>query len=215
MLFERLMYSCHRFLIALTVVGATLVFFSFQMFFTSWKPTVSFQDLRETKAKEGMHIKGNVVYALDCFAYMETWTEKEDGTKTPAKTSSYYYAVPGVDGTFFAIEVSPSDFDAMETLANETIEYAEGGLLPNTLVNLEGRMSKIDGEMLPLFQSYLKEIGYSDEDIANMGNLLYVEIANMNSARLSFFAGLLMFIVGIAIIVIRFIKSKELVAYGY
>ena len=215
MLFKRLLYSCHKLLIVLVILGASLVNFSSQMFFTSFKPVTSFQDLRETKATEGMHVKGNVVYALDCFAYMETWTEKDDGTRTPAKTSSYYYAIPGVDGTFFAVEVSTKDFDAMEALATETADYWESGLFPTTLVNLEGRMSKMDGEMVELFHSYLKEVGYTEQEIANMGEILYVDSTNMNTERLCFLIGVLMFIAGITFIVIRFIKSKAMVTYGY
>lgn len=212
MIFERLMYSLNKALLVLIVIGGVLVFASSEMFLTSLKPVTNFEDLQEAKAEEGMHIKGELKYALDCFAYEETWTENKDGSRTPAKTSHYYYAIPGADDTFFAVEVSTDKQDVMETLADETVEYVQSGTEPTTKVTVEGRMSKMDEEMTGLFEEYLEEIGYTETEISAMGDFYYVENAVMKNMQIAFGVGVLLCVVGVALVVIRFIKSKDMIA---
>lgn len=212
MIFERLMYSLNKALLVMIVIGGVFAFASSEMFFTSLKPVTNFEDLQETKAEEGMHIKGELKYALDCFAYEETWTENKDGSRTPAKTSHYYYAIPGPDDTFFAVEVSTDKQDAMEALADETVEYVQSGTEPTTKVTVEGRMSKMDEEMVGLFEEYLEEIGYTQTEISAMGDFYYVEKAAMKNVQIAFGVGVLLVVVGIVLIVIRFIKSKYMIA---
>lgn len=205
------MYSLNRAFLVLIVIGGVFAFASSEMFFTSLKPVTNFEDLQEVKVEEGMHIKGELKYALDCFAYEETWTENKDGSRTPAKTSHYYYAIPGVDDTFFAVEVSTDAQDDMEALADETVEYVQGGDEPTTKVTIEGRMSKMEDDMVDLFEEYLEEIGYTETEISAMGDFYYVEKASMRNVRISFGVGVLFMVVGIALVVVRFIKSKDMI----
>lgn len=173
---------------------------SWNMFVTSLKPANDFEDLQEIEAKVGMHIKGDVNYALDCFAYEETWTENKNGTRTPAKTSHYYYVIPGNE-KFLGLEVSTEAKEAMENLADETVEYLNGGEQPTTKVAVEGRMSEMDEKMQSLFKEYLEEIGYTSDEIENMGEFLYIQQPDSMIAQQVFF-GVGAFLVLLALIFI-------------
>lgn len=60
------------------------------MVITSLKPEHDFVELMEEDAEEGMHIKGEVQYVLDCFAYEEKWRESSRyGFSTAAETYQY------------------------------------------------------------------------------------------------------------------------------
>lgn len=212
MFFERLFYSLHKGIIILLVAGGMMAYLSAGMFITSFKPANDFEDLQEIQAEEGMHIKGDVKYALDCFAYEETWKENSDGSRTPAKTSHYYYLLPGNKESFIGLEVSTSEQKSMEALVEETIAYLESGEEPTTKVTVEGRVSKMDEEMKGLYESYLKEVGYTNEDIAAMGEPLYIEKAVMKNVRIMFVLSVVLIILGVVLFVVRFKKSGQMVA---
>lgn len=206
---ERISNSLSRGTLVLLVFGIMLMVMSGKMTITSLMPENDFEDLMEKEAKEGMHIKGEVQYAFDCYAYEETWKENKDGSRTPAKTSHYYYAIPGEGDNFIGLEVAVDDKVDMETLADETYEYLSGGEEPSTKIMAEGRMTKMDEEMSGLFKEYLQEIGYTNEEISGMGEFYYIEQpASMQTERLMFAGGILLVVIAIVIFIIRFKKNK-------
>lgn len=206
---ERIFDSLSRGVIALLIAGVMLVAVSGKMAVTSVMPENDFEDLMEKEAKAGMHIKGEVKYVFDCYAYEETWTENKDGSRTPAKTSHYYYAIPGEGDNFIGLEVKVDGKTDMEALAEETYEYLSGGEEPSTKVMAEGRLSKMDDEMSGLFKEYLQEIGYTNQEIADMGEFYYIEQpASMLTAQIMFAIGVVLLILAIVIFVIRFKKRK-------
>lgn len=206
---ERISNSLSRGILVLLVFGIMLMVVSGKMTITSLMPENDFEDLMEKEAKEGMHIKGEVQYAFDCYAYEETWKENKDGSRTPAKTSHYYYAIPGEGDNFIGLEVAVDDKVDMETLADETYEYLSGGEEPSTKIMAEGRMTKMDEEMSGLFKEYLQEIGYTNEEISGMGEFYYIEQpASMQTERLMFAGGILLVVIAIVIFIIRFKKNK-------
>lgn len=205
---DRFFYCISKGLLVLLGMGGMVMFLSGSLFITSLKPGIDFEELQEKEAEVGMHIKGNVKYALDCFAYEETWTENKDGSRTPAKTSHYYYAIPTKEDCFVALEVAVDAKEDMENLADETVEYISGGEEPVTTVAVEGRMSKMDEEMQGLFKEYLQEIGYTTEEIENMGELLYVMQPNsMRGNQVMFGIGALLVLIAIVLFIIRYKKS--------
>lgn len=206
---QRITNSLSRGFFAILAFGIMLMVMGGKMTITSFMPENDFEDLLEKEPEEGMHIKGEVQYAWDCYAHEETWKENKDGSRTPAKTSHYYYAIPGVGETFFGLEVSVDDMEDMEALADETYEYCTGGAEPSTKVMVEGRMTKMDEEMSGLFKEYLVELGYSNEEIAAMGEFYYIDQpASMQTERLFFAVGAFLVIIAILIFVLRFKKNK-------
>lgn len=202
----RVISSFSKGLIILLAIGGMLIYMSGTMFLTSVKPAKSFDDLWETKAEEGMHIKGDVNLSLECFSYEETWKEG-NGTRTAAKTSAYYYAVP-VGDIMVALEVPTKDYDAMEKLVDESFDYLNGGAEPVSGVAVEGRVSKMESDLEGMFKEYLVSVGYTEEDISEMGQLLMIEQPHsMMTIQIMFGVGVLLILIAVLIFVIRFKKS--------
>lgn len=206
---KRVSYSLSRVIVVIFIIGAVLAGITAQNTITSFKPVTDFEDLLETDPKEGMYVKGEVLYAIDYFAYEETWTENRDGSRTPAKTSHYYYTIPGNGELWFGLEVKADDKEAMETLVEETYDYMYGGEEPSVKVSVEGRMTKMDDEMKGLFEEYLRDMGYTAQEISAMGEPFYVEKVNMKSCRITTAIGIVLMLIAILIFVIRFKKSKS------
>lgn len=204
---KRVINSLSRGILVLLILGGILIFTNAQMVITSFKSENDFEDLLEKEAEEGMHIKGEVLYAYDCYAYEETWKENKNGTRTPAKTSHYYYAIPGKDG-ILGLEVFVDDKEEMEALANETYEYMYGGEEPSTKVMAEGRLSKMNDEMSGLFKEYLTEMGYTADEIAEMGDFYYIEQPDaIEVQQIMFFGGIVFVLLSVLIFVIKFKKN--------
>lgn len=204
----RVISSISRGMIILLVIGGMLIYMSGAMFLTSLKPSKSFDDLWQTTPEKGMHIKGDVMLSYECFSYEETWREN-NGSRTKAKTSAYYYAVPLKD-TVIALEVPTSDYDAMESLVDNTFHYLyEDGAELVSGVAVEGRMKAMDSDLQGMFKEYLLSIGYTEEELDGIDEFLMIEQPNsMMIIRIMFGIGVFLILISILIFVIRFKKNR-------
>lgn len=204
----RVISSISRGMIILLVIGGMLIYMSGAMFLTSLKPSKSFDDLWQTTPEKGMHIKGDVMLSYECFSYEETWREN-NGSRTKAKTSAYYYAVPLKD-TVIALEVPTSDYDAMENLVDNTFHYLyEDGAEPVSGVAVEGRMKAMDSDLQGMFKEYLLSIGYTEEELDGIDEFLMIEQpSSMMIIRIMFGIGVFLILISILIFVIRFKKNR-------
>ena len=171
---KRALLSFSRGVLIFLAIGIMLIVMNASVFFVSIKPATTFEDLMEKEPKSGMHIKGDAANVFDCFAKEETWTERSDGSRTPAKNSHYYYSIVALN-TVFALEVPADEYSAMEKLSEETYYYMMGGEAPTTKVAVDGVMKKMDKETKALFLDYLEANDFSEEDIEAMGDFLIVE----------------------------------------
>lgn len=204
----RVISSISKGMIILLVIGGMLIYMSGAMFLTSLKPSKSFDDLWQTTPEKGMHIKGDVMLSYECFSYEETWREN-NGSRTKAKTSAYYYAVPLKD-TVIALEVPTSDYDAMENVVDNTFNYLyEDGAEPVSGVAVEGRMKAMDSDLQGMFKEYLLSIGYTEEELDGIDEFLMIEQpSSMMIIRIMFGIGVFLILISILIFVIRFKKNR-------
>lgn len=201
-------FSCFtRGVLLFLIGGAMCLWMSASDFIVSLKPAKSFEDFMEADPQNGMHVKGNIVYSYDCFASEETWTENRNGSRTAAKTSNYYYAIPGYENVL-AVEVKTDLSSSMEKLADETFEYLNGGAMPTTEIPFEGRVSKMENDLARYFKEYLEEIGFTEAEITAMGDPLVVERRSFASVRGIFAAGVVLVILAI-LFFIRNLKKKD------
>lgn len=203
----RIFESLSRGVLVLLILGGMLIFISGRDFIISIKPSKDFQDLMDMEnVKSGMHIKGDVLYAYDCFAREETWKES-NGSRTPAKTSHYYYVIPVSDGNAcVALEVSVDDYSSMEDLAEETVDYIlNGDSAPSTKVSVNGGTKKMSSDMEKLFKDYLEDFGYSDAEIDAMEMLVIEQPHSMLTVQLMFLLGVVM----VALSVFLFVRSYK------
>ena len=83
----------------LLVMGGVLLYQSAPNFLVSFKPAVSFADMLDGKeVREGMYVKGDVIYVLDYFASESTYTQRQDGSRSGSKASGNYYLIPTAEG---------------------------------------------------------------------------------------------------------------------
>lgn len=194
---QRIFLSFSKWILILLAIGVMLIVMNAKVFFVSIKPSTSFEDLLDKNPKAGMHVKGDVARAYDCFALEETWTERSDGSRTAAKKSHYYYSILSVD-TIFGLEVPADDYKTMEQLSDETYYYLMGvGGEPTTKVSVDGVMEKMSKDLKEQFVSYLKENEFTDAEIAAMGNLLVVKQYSMAAVRVMFLIGAALVLVAV------------------
>jgi len=194
------------------IFGIGLLALCMDRFVGSFASPVSFDALLEdTDPEKGMRIEGNVPFSMDCFASEETWTENKDGSRTPARTSHYYYAIPTANG-YVALEVGSDRHSSMEDLVEETYNYLmdETAPEPSTVVEISGLVKKIKEDDLDrFFVEYLEEMGYTSSEIAAMGELFVIEEANFGFAKGQGFVGIVLILLGVVFWIIRYKQALK------
>lgn len=192
----------------LAVIGIGLLVVSLGDTITSFKPARSFDSVLEEGASAGDHVSGRVPYLLDSFARMETWTEnRSNNSRTPAKTSSRYYVLPGGD-VFLGLTVHSSKFSAAEKLVDQTYGALSGGAEPTAELELDVRVAKMDEELAELFREELRDYyGFSNAEIDGMGTLLMLEPRAFGTIRVFCGVGAVLLLAGAALLVLRWRKT--------
>lgn len=187
----------------LLAIGLLLLMINGRNFVTAVKPGVDIGYLMEQGgAKKGMHVTGQVPYVYDCFANM--------GDLDDSRVSEYYYALPTADG-MLVIGVPTGQYKAMERLKEETWQYLETGLLPEATVAVEGHVEKAQGRLPYLLGEYMKEIGYAQEEIEAMGEVLILqyEAGALEKARVYAPVGMILLASGILLSVLYVFMKKR------
>ena len=187
---------------ALCAIGFVIVMSSAQNFWMSLKPEYDVEYLLDNGAREGMHVKGAVPYTYGCFADMSNM----DG----GKVSAYYYTIPAEEGMMI-LEIPADRQAAMETLLEETLDYLDTGVWPVSTIMLEGYVVKAQGRLPYLLSEYMREIGYTDAEIAAMGEPLMIKDASrrMQRARISAPVGMILLTAGILLGVFFLFRSRR------
>lgn len=206
----RIIESFSRGILMLLVLGGMILYMTIGDFIVSLKPAKDFEELLHMdKVKSGMHVKGDVLYAYGSFATEETYTKNSNGSRTPAKTSHYYFAIPVNGGSScIALEVPVDDNKAMNSLTNETLEYLLDGTAPTTVVTVDGRTKKMEADMKNLFEKYLKnDLGFTEEQIEGMDMVIIEQPHSMMTVRIMFLVGLIPFALGVFLFIRNYKKN--------
>lgn len=176
--------------LVLLSVGGMMLFSNGKNFLMAVKPAYDMDYIMANGAKEGMHISGEITVIYDCFAEMENTQNK--------KVTAYYYAVPAGDG-IAVLQVPAGMRNAAERLLEETIDYMNTGTAPRSSIPIEGFVVKAEGRLPYLLSEYMKEIGYSQEEIEAMGEPLMLRegAGSLRSARIYAPLGMILLALGI------------------
>ena len=161
-------------LLVCAAVAIGLLFVSLSDTLASFGQPKDFGDLIDGTVEVGDRVCGEIYYALDYFATEQTWTERDDGSRTAAKTSKYYYIIPAGDD-FAAIEISSSKGKAMEKLTDETLEYLMGGDDTTSLVPFDGRvklLAKEEPDLVSYYEDAMEQLGYTQSELDEMGPVM-------------------------------------------
>jgi len=137
------------------IFGGVALYMSLPEFLITLKSPVDLSEVPGSEIRSGLHVEGDFYMIYDTFAYEETWTENSDGSRTPAKTSKYYYLVSAGtedDGIFIGLEAKAADRSQYEDLCDATWAYlvGEADTIENP-VHLEGYVAKMDDELYEYF----------------------------------------------------------------
>lgn len=185
MSFKRLLRSFNKGILILLALGLIAICASVGDILMYMKPSHSFEELMENGVEKGLHVRGEVPFTYDCFAEEETYRKnKTTGSRTAGRTSSYYYAIPVTGDYVVGLEVNTEDYDSMEQLLNETVEYLDGGDYPSTAVSVDGGVKEMKSELQELFDEYLLEVGYTQDELDAMGTPLVIEQPNSKAVSI-------------------------------
>lgn len=199
----------------LTLIGTVLLGASLRDTLISFKAAKSFDDILAGDVSAGDHVSGRVPYLLDSFASMQTWTEnRSNNSRTPKKTSSRYYILPGGQG-YLGLTVHSSSFSPAKKLVDQTYGYLSGGAAPTAELELDTRVVEMNQELAEMFCQTLREdYGFSDQGIESMGPLLMAEPRAFGIIRVFCAVGGALFLLG-TVLLIRYwrrtgTKSRQL-----
>ena len=193
--------------LVLFILGVACLWISLGDTIISFKQAKDFEELLDAGAAPGDHVSGDVIFLLDPFASMQTWTEdSKTGSTTPKKTSSQYYVVPGGEG-YMGLTVNSKNFSAADTLVDQTYDYLDGGDVPAQELAIDARVVVMDEDLAEMFRDEMKEYyGYTDQELDDMGPILMVEPRAFTTIRVFCGVGAALLIVGVVVLALRWRK---------
>ena len=198
--------------VVMILVGIFLLYQGIPDLMTSFRTPKSFDELLEDGGlSEGDHVQGRVPFLLDSFAIEETWQENtSNNSRTPKKTSRYYYVFPCGDGVA-GLSVNASEASLSNKLVDETYAYlADEGDVPETELVLDARAMAMDEELSELFEEELKEYyDFTNAEIAELGTFLMITPRSFTAARVLSGVGAGLIVLGVLLTVRLWRKTGE------
>lgn len=193
--------------LVLVILGVACLWISLGDTIISLKQAKSFEDILNDGVAAGDHVAGQVIFLLDPFASMQTWTENsKTGSTTPKKTSSQYYVVPGSEG-YMGLTVNSKDFSAANKLVDQTYDYLNGGDVPTQEFTVDARVAVMDEELAEMFRDEMKTYyDYTDAELDDLGPILMVEPRAFTTIRVFCGVGAALLIVGVVVLALRWRK---------
>lgn len=186
--------------IALLFIGIALFGSSISITITSLIPATSYDDLLDgAEVKVGTHVAGEVAFVLDCFAEESTYTVRSDGSRSGSENSGNYYILPTADG-FIALKSNSSQVSKLDKLIDETWDYLMYGTEPTTVIKVEGRVEKMESDVLRYYNKYMLNNGYTQEELDIMGEPLLIKYGNFAFMRILTLGGIVAFLVAIFLV---------------
>lgn len=207
---KRLFRIFGRDVLVLLMFGGVILYTSFSDFMISLKPAVSFEDMLDgEKVKEGDHVAGNVLYALDYFASQSSYTRYKDGSRSGNRKTGNYYLIPVSDGGFIGLKSREADVTALNKLSDETFENLEGGPEPVIEIFMQGAVRPMETDLAKHYNEYLESFGYTKEEIKAMGDPLVIVYVNFRAAQIMFAVGILLILLVVWILARRYKRDVE------
>ena len=194
-----LIRSLNMAVIMLLLGGGIILYSAVPDLIVSFKPAISFEELMEEdgrELKEGSHVSGKVVYALDYFASESSYTKRSDGSRSGSRKSGNYYLIPSANG-YFALKCPQADVEALDQLSEETFSYLSSGAEPSTEFFTEGRAELLEGNLVSYYEEYLRELGYTEDEIRELGDPLVIRYVNFTAVRVMTGIGIVLLLLGL------------------
>ncbi len=198
-----------RLTLILLIIGIGLFAVSIGDTITSFKTAKTFEDVFNDGIEEGDYIKGEVVYSFGVFAVEDTVTKSRTGSTHTEKGTAEYFIIPAGDG-FAGLEVKKKLVSEVEQNSDETYNVLDGKANDTTTRPvIEGKVQVMKSELASYYKSGLKDMGYTSEEISNMGEIYVIKTMSATTARIMTIIGLLAFIAAIVVIIVKMNKTPK------
>ena len=193
--------------LVLLILGVACLWVSFGDTIISFKQAKSFEDILDGGVAAGDHVEGQVIFLLDPFASMQTWTENsKTHSTTPKKTSSQYYVLP-IDEGYVGLTVNSKNFSAADKLVDQTYDFLTDYTMPTEELIVDARVVAMDEELAEMFRDEMKDYyGYTDQELDDMGPCLMVEPRDFVVIRVVCGAGVVLLAAGVITLILRWRK---------
>lgn len=153
--------------LVLAVIGIAFLWQPVPEWIASMQTPMDFTEVSESELAAGKHAKGEVFAILDSFASEQTWTERDDGSRSAKKTSKIYYIVPVGEESYIGIECYAKDKAAYNTLNDATLSWLAGETeyIEADTVPFDGRLMKMDDELYQYMVEWFQDVEYFGEDV--------------------------------------------------
>ncbi|MDE7170810.1 MAG: hypothetical protein K2O11_02900 [Oscillospiraceae bacterium] len=195
--------------LVLIVFGVGALWISLGDTIISFKQAKDFEDVLDGDVAAGDHVSGEVIFLLDPFASMQTWTKNsKTGSVTPKKTSSQYYVLPGGEG-YVGLTVHSKDFSVADKLVDQTYDYLNDYTMPTEELTVDACVVVMEEELAEMFREEMKEYyGYTDQDLDDMGPILMIEPRNFTAVRIVSGVGAALIAAGVIVIILHWRKMS-------
>ena len=198
-----------RLTLILLIIGIGLFAVSIGDTITSFKTAKTFEDVFNDGIEEGDYIKGEVVYSFGAFAVEDTVTKSRTGSTHTEKGTAEYFIIPAGDG-FAGLEVKKKLVSEVEQNSDETYNVLDGKANDTTTRPvIEGKVQVMKSELASYYKSGLKDMGYTSEEISNMGEIYVIKTMSATTARIMTIIGILAFIAAIVVIIVKMNKTPK------
>ena len=213
---KQILFNVSRGIAILFVAGLAMMIVASQWGLMVLKEPVDFEMLLEQEPEKGMHVKGDVIFAYDCFATEDGYTERSDGKMVKIEKGYEYYILPAEgEVPFVVLQSFAADSKKMSTLADETWDYMYGGAEPTTRVAVEGCVGELDPEIKDYMKEYLMEgWEYTEDELAEANILMIQQPKSLSSLISIFWIGVVCVLIAVLWFVmkmVRYSKNKKVV----
>lgn len=188
-----------RFLIVLITVGVVLTYMGAMDLIRGAKTPANYDSLVASDIKKGMIVEGYLSANLG--AFMESYTTR-NGVKTGS--SQYTYLIPVGENEYMGLLNNTTAMETeLDAQTEDTYNYLAGNTItPPSTVHFKGRVVGMDSEEKGYMSSYMRDIGFSDNEITTYALSYYIKCENYDGGFVEIGIGIVCLAIGAAIIII-------------
>ena len=174
----------------------------------SFKTPVNYNFMTAAEAKDGTVVEGNLLYNFG--SYEEQYTTGRTGNRTGS--TSYWYLIPLIgeeEEAYMGFYTGNKELiTALDRQSEETYSMFDTGVEP-TPIHFKGKIVKMDSEDMTYFRDGLLEFGLTLEEAQEYGIQSYIKVIFYDNLWGPLIIGIVAFLVGVAILVIMFIRKRQ------
>ena len=195
-----------RFLIVLFIIGVVLTYMGTMDLIRGNTTPVDFDSLTASDVKKGIIVEGDLYANLG--AFMESYTTR-NGVKTGS--SQYTYLIPVGEEEYMGLLNNTSTMESqLEAQADATYAYLSGSTsVEPVTVHFKGRVLGLDSESKGYMTSYMKDLGYTENEISSYALSYYIKCENYDGGLVELGIGIVCLAIGAAIVLIPILSARK------